>query len=146
MANTQIDMSLLDKSIDDIEDLAGFAVPVNGMYSLKFSTKVKVVNGASCVESNFEVIECLRANDPDDAATPVGTKFSVLTHLENPIAMSKFKEMITPVSVHFSEGRLLKLVTEVCAEEMVITAKVTRRRDKDDKEKFYANVSEVTVA
>ena len=148
MAHTTPDLSLLDKSIDDIEDLAGFEVPVNGMYSLKFWTLVKVVNDRDCDESNFEVIECLEQNDASELATKAGTKFSVLTHLDNEIALSRFKEMIMPVSQHFGEGNLLKLVTEVCTADqgVIITAKVKRRADKEDKEKFYANVSNVTVA
>lgn len=138
-------LGLLDKSIDDIDDLPGFEVPVNGIYTLKVNTAVKVVNAKDCIESSFEVIECIEQNDPAETATKPGTKFSMLAHIDNDIAMGKFKEMIAPIAVHFGERNLLKLVTDVCR-DVIVVAKVKRRADKQDADKFYADVSNVTIA
>lgn len=137
--------SLLAKSIDDIDDLPGFEVPVNGMYSLKFSTAVKVINGKSAVEANFEVIECLEQNDANEPATKAGTKFSQMFYLENEVALGKMKELVMPVAAHFGERSLETLVMVTC-KDLIVTAKVKRRADKDDKEKFYADVSGLTLA
>ena len=141
----QANLSLLDMSIDDIDDLPGFEVPVNGIYTMKFSTGTKVINNKDCIESNFEVIECNEQNDPNETATKAGTKFSMLTMLDNDIALGKFKELVAPIAVHFGERNLLKLVTDVC-KDLIIVGKVKRRADKEDKEKFYASVTDVTVA
>ena len=141
----QANLSLLDMSIDDIDDLPGFEVPVNGIYTMKFSTGTKVINNKDCIESNFEVIECNEQNDPNEPATKAGTKFSMLTMLDNDIALGKFKELVAPIAVHFGERNLLKLVTDVC-KDLIIVGKVKRRADKEDKEKFYASVTDVTVA
>jgi hypothetical protein len=138
-------LGLLDKSIDDIEDLPGFEVPVNGVYTLKFSTAIKVVKDKDCVEANFEVIECQEQNDPEATPTKAGTKFSMLFQLENEIAQGKMKELVMPIAAHFGERNMGKLITETC-KDLIINAKVTRRADKEDKEKFYANVTNVTVA
>lgn len=143
--STSVNLSLLDKSIDDIEDLPGFEVPVNGVYSLKFNTAVKVVNEVDCVEANFEVIECIEQNDPNEPATKAGTKFSMLFRLNNDIALGKMKELLVPIAKHFDEGNLLKLITDTC-KDLIIAAKVKRRADKEDKEKFYADVSNVVVS
>lgn len=147
-ANRTPNLDLLDKSLDDIESLPGFEVPVNGVYTLKFHTDIKVVNNKDCIESNFEVMECLEQNDPELAPTAIGTKFSLLSQLENDIAMGKFKELIAPVAKHFGEGNLAKLVQDVCNKDagLIITAKVKRRADKNDSEKFYADVSGIVVA
>lgn len=145
MSDKQFNMGLLSKSIDDIEDLPGFEVPVPGMYSLKFSTSVKVVNDKDCVEASFEVIECLEQNDPETEPTKAGTKFSMLFQLGNEIAEGKLKEIVVPVAAHFGEKDMAKLVTETC-KDLIITAKVKRRADKNDKDKFYADVSQVTIA
>lgn len=142
---SSINLSLLDKSIDDIEDLPGFEVPVNGVYSLKFNTAVKVVNEVDCVEANFEVIEVIEQNDPNEAPTKAGTKFSMLFRLNNDVALGKMKELLMPIAKHFDEGNLLKLITDTC-KDLVIAAKVKRRADKEDKEKFYADVSNVVVS
>ena len=146
--NATPNLGLLDMSIDDIDDLPGFEVPVNGVYSLKFWTEVKVVNNKDCVELNFAVIECLEQNDPSETATKADTKFSMLIQLGNEIAEGKMKAIILPVAAHFGERNMLKLITDTCskANGVIITAKVKRRSDKEDKDKFYADVSNVVVA
>jgi len=142
-------LGLLDKSIDDIEDLPGFEVPVNGVYSLKFSTALKVVKmkgkDADCVEANFEVIECLEQNDAEATPTKAGTKFSMLFNVENDIAAGKMKELLAPIAAHFQESDLAKLVTETC-KDLIITATIKRRADKEDPDKFYPSVSNVLIA
>lgn len=148
-SDKQFNLGLLDKGIDDIDDLPGFSVPVNGVYSLKFSTAIKVVKmkgiEKDCVEANFEVIECIEQNDPEEAATTPGTKFSMLFQLGNEIAEGKMKELLTPIASHFGERSLGKLVTETC-KDLIITAKVARRADKEDSEKFYPVVTNVVIA
>ena len=53
-----------------------------------------------------------------------------------------------PVAAHFGERNMLKLITDTCskANGVIIIAKVKRRADKEDKDKFYADVSNVVVA
>jgi hypothetical protein len=145
MAEKQFNSSLLDKSIDDIEDLPGFEVPVPGIYTLKFSTAIKVVNDKDCVEAAFEVISCEEQNDPAEQATKPGTKFSVLFQLENEIALGKLKELLAPISAHFEVRNLATLITETC-KDLIIGAKVKRRKDKNDPDRFYADVSSVVIA
>jgi hypothetical protein len=142
--SNQINMSLLDKSIDDIEDLAGFETPVPGIYTLKFSTSLKQVNNKDCVSCDFEVIDCLEQNNPEDAPTKPGTKFNTLHQLENDIALGKLKEMLQPISQHFSVSNLATLVTETC-KDLIVAGKVKRRKDKTDPDKFYADVGALTV-
>lgn len=139
-------LNLLDKSIDDIEDLPGFAVPHNGLFSLRFSTSIKTIAGKEAVEASFEVLEALELNDPStsgDSANKPGTKFSSLFFLEGDnaeMSVARLKELVAPVGEHTGERNLLKLVTEVC-KDLVVVGKVKRRADKQDKEKFYADVS-----
>lgn len=153
MSNTRsFNLSLLSKNIDDIDDLPGFECPVNGVYTLKFWTDLKVVAmkgvDTDCVEANFEVIECLEQNDSSEPATIAGTKFSCLFQLEQEIAEGKMKELLAPVAAHFGEGNLEVLVTQTCnqAQNLIVSAKVKRRYDKVDKDKFYPDVSQLTIA
>lgn len=142
-------LSLLDKSIDDIDDLPGFEVPHNGLFSLKFSTAVKTVADKECVEANFEIIELLELNDPTLAAESCnksGTKFSCLYFTEGEHAdksISRLKELVAPVAEATGERNLLKLVTEVI-KDMVVVGKVKRRIDKKT-DKTYADVSDLQV-
>ena len=50
-----------------------------------------------------------------------------------------------PVAEHFGERNLQTLVMETC-KDLIVTAKVKRRADKLDKEKFYADVSGLMIA
>lgn len=145
MSNKQVNLALLDKSIDDIDDLPGFEVPVPGMYTLKFWTELKVVNDKDCVSCNFETIECLEQNDAEEPPTKSGTKFNTLHQVENDIAMGKLKELLVPVSQHFGVSNVATLVTETCKEPLIVVAKVKRRKDKNDADKFYADVSGLQV-
>jgi hypothetical protein len=137
--------NLLDMSIDDIEDLAGFEVPPSGVYTMKFNTAIKQVNNKDCVEAAFEVIECSEQDDPNAAPAKAGTKFSTLYFLDNEISMGKMKELLIPVAAHFGERNLQVLVTETC-KDLIVAGKVKRRADKQDKDKFYADVSGLMLA
>lgn len=144
----EFNAGLLDRSIDDIEDLPGFAVPPNGVYVLKFSTDVKVVKDTDRVEAQFEVLNTVEMNDPDEEPPKEGTKFSMLFNLGDDqagkIGEGKLKALLLPISKHFGVSNMATLVTETC-KDLVVSAKVRRRADKEDKEKFYADVSEIQV-
>lgn len=141
----QFNSSLLDRGIDDIDDLPGFRVPPNGVYSLKANMTLKVINDKDTVEAGFEVIECIEQNDPNEEPCKPGDKFNVLFQLGNEIGEGKLKEFVVPFADHFGERNLGKLVTETI-KDVIITATIKQRADKNDPDKKYAGVSNVQVA
>jgi hypothetical protein len=145
---TDIDksLSLLDKSIDDIEDLPGFEVPPKGVYTLKMNCAIKEVNSKAAIETSFEVMEVMELNDPsEEAEAKIGTKFSVLNFIEKDIAMGKFKEMVAPIAAATGEKNVGKLVSEVI-KDLVVVATVGHRKNKEDPDKPYADIGNITVA
>lgn len=146
MTNIDQSLSLLDKSIDDIEDLPGFEVPPKGTYTLKMTCAIKEINSKAFIESSFEVIEALELNNPDEESeVKAGTKFSIISQIENEIAMAKFKEMVAPISAATGEKNVGKLVSEVI-KELVISATVDHRKNKEDEDKPYAVIKNIVVA
>lgn len=146
MSNTQLNaMDLLDKSIDDIEDLPGFEVPPPGTYALKYTAAIKPINDKAFIENTFEVLEALELNDPTIEGVKIGTKFSTLTQIGNDIAMGKYKEFVAPLAAHFDEKNLGKLVSEHL-KDVVITGTVKHRKNKEDESKPYGEVSNVVVS
>lgn len=145
MSTQTPNLALLDRDLDDIEDIAGFETPINGVYTLKFSTNFKTVNGKPAVVADFEVISCEEQQDPDAAPTRPGTKFGVLFMIENEIALSRLKDLLKQPSDHFGVRNLGKLVEETC-KDLICVAKVKRRKNKDDEDKPYAEVSNLVVA
>ncbi len=149
MSNKQLDMSLLDKSLDDIDDLPGFAVPSNGEYLLSISMAVKEVNDKAAVEASFEVIECLKKDNDADPDSKKGDKFSTLFFLEGEeasvkISLGKLKEMLMDVAEATGQSNLLVLVRDTLA-NAIVQATVKRRTDREDKEKFYATVKNMKL-
>ena len=61
--------------------------------------------------------------------------------------MGVFKAMVKPVADHFGEHSVRTLVTETFAGDgLVVVAKVTRRKNKEDADKPYPNVGPMSVA
>lgn len=137
-------LDILDKSLDDIADLPSFEVPQNGTYSLKVSTEVKKVADKDSVEAKYEVMELVQADDPNAPITVAGTKFSTVYFLDNEYGVGNLKKFLVPFGEHFGTQNLRELVTEK-VKDVIITATVKRRADKDDKDKFYADVKNILV-
>lgn len=139
-------LSLLDKSIDDIEDLPGFEVPPQGVYTFKMNCAVKSVNDKAAIEVTYEVMEALELNDStlDVSGVKPGTKFSTLYFIQQEIAMGKFKELVAPIAAYSGENNVAKLVTEVI-KDLIVSATLKHRKNKDDADKPYADVSKITV-
>lgn len=137
-------IDILDKSIDDIEDLPGFEVPPNGVYILRTTAEVKQVNNKDAVEFKFSVVECVEQNNSEDTPAIPGTQFSTLYFLDNEIAVGRMKEMLVPFAAHFQNRNLRTLVTEHI-KDVLVSAKVKQRKDKKEPDRVYADVSQVTV-
>lgn len=143
------ELALLDMSLEDIEDLPGFTVPVNGEYNLKINGEVKKVSDKVAIEIAYEVIDCIKQNDEAEVPTTAGTKFSQLFFMQGTpealkMSKGKLKELLAGVAEQVGEGNLLLLVRDHL-KNRTGQATVTRRPDKDDKEKFHANVKNLTI-
>lgn len=151
--------ALLDRDLETIEDLPGFEVPSNGEYLLKLTTSIKPVNGSVTVETSYEVVECVKKDNETDPDATVGTKFSNIytidaqKHANDPtkkaesekLGFGKLKELVAGVAESTGEGNLLVLVRDTLASALV-RANVSRRQDKEDKERFYPIVKNLMLA
>ena len=149
MADTrQFNASFLDRTIDDIEDLASFEVPPNGTYALKVSTECKVVKDKDAVEASFEVVDTVELDDPTETPPKAGNKFSMLFFMDQEVAEGKLKQFLAPFAEAFGERNLGVLVLEKLNKDQGIVAvgSVKRRKDKEDPEKFYADVRNLKLA
>lgn len=154
--NTELDLGLLDMSIDDIESLPGFETPFPGQYVMKLTTGLKKVNESICVETAFEILETVKMDNDGDPEPTVGSKFSNIytiisgkTDSEKKLeaerlGKGKLKELLLGVAESTGQGNLMVLVRDVVA-SCIVTATVTRRPDKEDKEKFYPVVKNLAL-
>lgn len=155
--NQVLDMNLLDMSMDEIEDLPGYEVPPTGEYVLKMTTAMKEINGKTFVETEYEVIECLKKDKDTDADGKVGSKFSSLYTIKGDgkdkekdaemrrIGLGKLKELLAGVAESTGETNVGVLVRDFVASALV-QATVKRRQDREDTEKFYGNVKNLRLS
>lgn len=148
MTQADFNLGLLDRSIDDIDDLASFAVPTNGTYSMKTWCELKKINDNDCVEANFEIVDTVEMQDPTATPPKAGDKFSVLFMLEKEVGEGKLKEYLIPFAAHFGERNLATLVTQTLNKDanILIVATVKQRKDREDPDKIYATVKNIQLA
>lgn len=147
-------LALLDKTLDEIEDLPGFEVPSNGRYLLRLQRAIKTIKTEgkqprAAVEIGMEVMECLKKDNDSDPDSIPGTKFSQLSFLQGEdegvrISIGMLKQFCKPIGVHFEEPNL-KLIIKNHIPDLLISATVARRADKQNPEIFRARLSNVQV-
>ena len=143
------ELSLLDKTLDEIEDLPGFEVPVNGRYLLKANRKIKKINDKAAVEVELEVMECLKKDNDSDADTVTGTKFSQLYFLQGDedavkISMGLLKQFCKPIAERTGEANL-KVIVKDHLKDVLMGATVVRRKDSKNPEIYRARLSNLEV-
>jgi hypothetical protein len=144
---------LLDKSIDDLADLPEFKVPETGIYGLSVKLETKEINNKPAVVCKYtvrNVVELADSSIPEEQHAKAGDGFDEAYILkdndgkDSEIAWGRLKQFLQPFEVHFGE-KLISALVKRLADPVSITAKVTKKPRKDDKEKFSAQVSDITV-
>ena len=148
MSNEIQNLDMLDMNLSDIADLPGFEVPHPGEYILKVDATVKSVNDKQAVEIGYEVVECLKKNNDADPDTTPGTKFSQLFFLQGEpdgvkVALGRLKQLLAPLAEQLGEGNLLVLVRDHL-KSLMVSATVNRRKDKNDPDRFYPDVKNLS--
>lgn len=146
-------LDLLDKNIDDIEDLPGFETPVNGEYILEMTVLLKKISDKTCVVTDYVMSQCVKQDNESEKPTPVGTKFSQMFPLEGDDkekigkAISALKAIMAPFSEHFGEPNMKATIVKAMEQaSWTVGATVKRRKDREDPEKFWPSVSNVRLA
>lgn len=137
--------ALFGASLDDIADLASFETPKTGSYILKVSMDTKEINKKPAVVADFEVIETIELKNPEDAVSAPGTKFNIAFILGSKFSEGRLKQFLMPFGEHFNEKNVGTLIRDT-VKEVTIAANITNRADKDDPEKIYAGIKNVTIS
>ncbi len=153
----ELDFSLLDKDLSDIEDLPGFEVPSNGEYILQLKSALKMVNNKPAVEASYVVVECVKKDNDADPDSKEGTKFSQLFFLTGDgsdpekdaemqaLGLGKLKQLVAGVAEQVGVSNMGVLLRDHL-KECVVTATVKRRVDTKDKDRIYATVKNMQLA
>lgn len=141
---TSVD-DLLSADLDDLADLPSFETPPAGAYILEVTMDVKPVNGKDAVEASIVVVETTELADKEATPVVAGTKFSQLFMLDNEYGVGNLKKFLKPFAAHFGTSKIGELVRDHI-KGVTISAIVKNRKDKNDPDKVYGSLTEITVA
>lgn len=146
---------ILDKSIDDLADLPEFKAPHEGVYGLRVSVEMKVINEKPAFIAHFVVNDCKElanaAEVPESEISKAGDKFDIAFIVKdkdgnkNEIAEGFFKKFMAPFHAHYNEKSIKVLITGPLAEGVDITAKVSRKKRRGEEEKYDPVVDHIVV-
>lgn len=165
MAETTLDQSteldpmdaLLDGTLDDLADIPEFRQYPVGAHKVKMSwilnhTIPNAFNKKGDESSGlkkFVQLKCVAIETVEmpagstDAPLEPGAPFQQNFDLTNEWAQGAFKVIMTSLSQHYGAKSNRDLIKDSEGAEVVITIK--HRKDKNDKEKFYAQIDNLMV-
>lgn len=151
-ALTDID-SLLDASMDDIDDLPPVGVPPTGHYTFNVTATREQSNkegGNEYFKFAYEVVEVNEIKDEAEASqAAVGMKFSQMFSpfkkdgSINEYGVGFLKEAVAPFSAHFGTSKMGETIEQING--VVVAATLTRKKDKKDEDRWNFNLKDVTV-
>lgn len=137
----QMDFSILDGTLDDIEDLPGFAVYPSGAYLIELSKGLiqKVIGTHPAVEMEMKCLEVKELSSPEDAtkSPKVGDICSIAFMLDNEIGRGKLKQVLDPIGERLGTKNNREIMTASKGIQAVVIIKKTEDKVKG---KEYANL------
>lgn len=144
--------SLLDASMDDLDDLPPVGVPPSGHYNLSVTaTREQNKDKTSeYIKFSYEVeaINELKEPGTEDQAA-VGMKFSEnfspikKDGTPNEFGIGFLKAAVAPFSAHFGTDKIGETISQI--NKVSVAATLVRRIDKKDADRFQFSLSDVVI-
>lgn len=134
--------SLLDANLDDLADLPEFGVYPAGAHKVTIGFEQKEVNGKSCIEAKFNLIEHLELSDPTAKPMQTGAQGSVLYMLDNEFGQGALKKVLTPLAAALGVTRLGDVIEQAKGMEVTLVTKIRMNKDKTQS---YCDISKLIV-
>lgn len=145
--------SLMDASMDDIDDLPPVGVPPTGHYNLLVTAERKESNkegGNDYIQFSYEVEAVNEVKDPaQESEAAVGMKFSqMFSPLKKDGTVNEFgigflKEAVAPFSAHFGTPKMGDTIAQI--NKVSVAASLSRRVDKKDPDRFNFSLKDVVI-
>ena len=145
--------SLLNSSMDDLDDLPPVGVPPTGHYTLIVTAERVDPEEAGknpYIKFSYEVEAVNEVKNPEEESqVAVGMKFSQIFSpfkkdgTVNNFGVGFLKEAIAPFAAHFctsSNGETLQAINKV-----TVAASLVRKKDRKDPERFNFSLKDVVV-
>lgn len=142
----------LDATLDDIEDMPGFKIPVSGAYKMTFTGGAEQDDPLSWkldfkIDEVIEIVEKgLDPNDDDDKPPIVGDIMSLMFMRDNKLGVDAFKKVMKPIAVGMKIDTKDKPISELfheCKEAKLLV--VIRRKWNEKHQAHFCNVKKIAV-
>ncbi len=136
--------SLLDATLDDLEDLPSFEPYPAGIHKVLISMELKDINGHPSVDVSCKLVETMELAEPTKDEVPVaGSAAGTLCMMDNEYGRGNFKLIATPIGAALGLSSPREVI-EACIdiECMIVT---TIKLDKNDKTIRRMNIKELEV-
>jgi len=134
---------LLDESLDSIPDAPSYVIPPKGFYKLRVTADAKDIADKPAIQLTYEILDTLELVEATDTPVANGGIFNESFFMDKPEGKSYLKRTLEGVSAHFGCTTLLQAV-EKC-QGLEIGGTVKHRNNKNDKDKPYCSVENITV-
>ncbi len=144
--------SLMDASMDDIDDLPPVGVPPSGHYNLSVTAERKENNDKTgeYIKFSYEVESVNEVKDSnEESQAAVGMKFSQMFSpikkdgTPNEYGIGFLKEAVAPFSAHFGTPKMGETIAQI--NKVSVAASLSRRVDKKDADRFNFSLKDVVV-
>lgn len=144
--------SLMNASMDDIDDLPPVGVPPTGHYNLLVtaSRETSEASGNEYIKFQYEIQDINEIkNEAEASEAAVGQKFSTMYSpfkkdgSINEYGIGFLKEAVKPYAAHFGTTGIGDTLAAI--QQVSVAATLVRRQDKKDPERMNFNVKDVVV-
>lgn len=144
--------SLMNASMDDIDDLPPVGVPPTGHYNISVtaSRETSESSGSEYIKFSYEVEAVNEVKNPEEEKqAAVGQKFTQIFSpfkkdgTVNEFGLGYLKEACAPFSAHFGTRAMGETIAQI--NKISVAASLVRRQDKKDPERFNFNLRDVVV-
>lgn len=144
--NDPINMdTLLDQTLDDLEDLPTFDPYPPGAHQCLATFSTKVINEKAAVELAFKLVATLELANSQDEMPAEGATCNTMFLLENEFGQGNLKKCAMPFAEALGLATVRDVVEQVKDVECVILTSIrTDKKDPNDI-KYYLNVKELQV-
>jgi hypothetical protein len=136
--------TLLDATLDDLEDLPEYKTYPPGAHKVTATLEAKEINKKPAIELSFKYLEVMELVDADAVAPVAGDESSTLFFLDNEYGRGNLKNALAAfLEFAGADSTNREIVAAVKDVECVILT--SYGKNKNDPDKPYLNVKEISV-
>ncbi len=135
--------TLLDATLDDLEDLPSFTPFPPGAHRVLATFEQKDINGKPAIELAFKLIETIELENENNVRPKEGDTSNTMFMLDNEYGRGNLKKCGTPFAEALELKSIRDVIDQVTDVECIIMTSI--RQDKNDPDKKYLQVKEIGI-